>query len=386
MKLIASLTFKIPVLLVMLLVITDCFAQDTPLVKSLVTMTRPKGMKPEINVQCMVQDKTGRIWFGTSGAGLYSFKGKVFTRYTEKDGLMNGVIFSLMEDHEGRIWAGTNEGVYIFDGHKFNHFTLPGLDDINYNLINSANIVRFWYRYKPVFNIVQDKTGNIWIGTAGIGLYRYDGNSFTNYRYVDGKWKSFVPDAYNRINCNIYGNPVNHMLVDKKGDLLFGSAATGRLFKHDGNRIISLIDSGRVKGRVMSMVEDKTGRIWLGTELDGAYSLNGRQLQHYTAKDGLRLNTLNTLLADKKGDIWFGSTAPLNERNPQNYFLKYDGKTFARFPKEDLINTSVTGIFEDKTGNIWISGHHLNLYKFDGQVLTDFTDKTKPPVNSKKLQ
>lgn len=386
MKRIDSSKLRIPILFVLLLLIADTYAQDIPLAKSTVTILKPKGMKPETEIKCMVQDRTGRTWFGTTGAGLYSFNGKAFTQYTEKDGLMNDVIFSLMEDREGRIWAGTNEGVYVFDGHKFNHFTLPGLDDINYNLISSANIVRFWYRYKPVFNIVQDKAGHIWIGTAGIGLYRYDGNTFTNYRYVAGQWKSFVPDANNRINCNVYGNPVNHLLVDKKGDILFGSAASGRLYKYDGNRIISLIDSGRVNGRIMRIAEDNTGRIWLGTELNGAYSLNGKQLQHYRAKDGLRLTTITTLMTDKKGNIWFGSATPLNEPVQQNYFLRYDGKTFAKFPKEDLINTSVTGIFEDKTGNIWMSGHHLSLYKFDGQVLTDFTDKTKPLVSSKKLQ
>src|SRR4051812_18718400 len=62
-------------------------------------------------------------------------------------------------------------------------------------------------QYANVHCGLQDKVGNLWFGTTGEGVYRYDGKSFTNFTAKDGL-------GNNNIWC---------ILEDKTGDIWFGT-------------------------------------------------------------------------------------------------------------------------------------------------------------------
>jgi len=80
--------------------------------------------------------------------GLYRFDGQSFVQYTTKEGLSSNQIVSLMEDRIGNIWIGTYDGgLNKFDGKNFTAYTTKeGL---------SSN--RIW-------TITEDPKGNIWVG------------------------------------------------------------------------------------------------------------------------------------------------------------------------------------------------------------------------------
>src|SRR5688500_7564612 len=59
------------------------------------------------NVECILQDKSGNLWFGTTQNGLYKFDGKSFIQFLTGDGLSSNMIYSLLEDKAGKIWIGT---------------------------------------------------------------------------------------------------------------------------------------------------------------------------------------------------------------------------------------------------------------------------------------
>ncbi len=48
-------------------------------------------------VICMLGDKTGNLWFGTNGGGVSKYDGKSFTHFTEKQGLSNNTVWSIIE-------------------------------------------------------------------------------------------------------------------------------------------------------------------------------------------------------------------------------------------------------------------------------------------------
>ena len=76
------------------------------------------------------------------------------------DGVNCGVI-----DKIGNLWLGTNGGgVSRYDGKKFTNYT------IGQGLANDS-----------VMSITEDKTGSLWFGTAGGRINRYNGKSFINY-------------------------------------------------------------------------------------------------------------------------------------------------------------------------------------------------------------
>ena len=160
--------------------------------KSFRQLTTKEGLAHNV-VTSIYEDKTGTIWFGTE-AGASRYDGKSFRTYrmtqgrpflgnasvdiTMKDGLPyseNNDVVSILEDQTGKFWFGTKGGVYVYDGKTFTVFTLK--DD---------------KALKNVCSIINDRKDNIWLG-GDDGLWRYDGRSFTNYtanlvRYVyEGK-------------------------------------------------------------------------------------------------------------------------------------------------------------------------------------------------------
>ncbi|MCC6182793.1 MAG: hypothetical protein IT237_13280, partial [Bacteroidia bacterium] len=88
-----------------------------------------------------------------------------FTTFTTDDGLALDAIACSMMDKNGNLWFGTfGGGVSRYDGKSFtNYSTAQGL---------ANNVVR---------SITEDKSGNLCFGTYGGGVRRYDGKSFTNY-------------------------------------------------------------------------------------------------------------------------------------------------------------------------------------------------------------
>jgi len=67
-------------------------------------------------VWAITEAKDGTMWVGTYGGGLNRFDRKTdrFTRYTEKQGLANNVIYAILEDEQERLWMSTNRGLSCF--------------------------------------------------------------------------------------------------------------------------------------------------------------------------------------------------------------------------------------------------------------------------------
>ena len=96
-----------------------------------------------------IEDKSGNLWFGTSGGGVNKYDGKNFTHFTEKEGLSNNFVRSILEDKSGNLWFGTFNGVSKYDGKSFTLFSeKEGLGS------NDA------------WSIIEDKSSDLWFGTA----------------------------------------------------------------------------------------------------------------------------------------------------------------------------------------------------------------------------
>ncbi|WP_028527028.1 ligand-binding sensor domain-containing protein [Runella limosa] len=135
------------------------------------------------------EDKRGHIWFGVSG-GASRYDGKSFRNYAMKGDsifeeitgeirsdftLSTNEVSSIIEDKTGKFWFGTRGHAFVYDGKTFTSLT--------------HNNSPFW----NVRKIIEDKKGNIWLGGFN-GLWRYDGRRFTNliwegvgYVYEDKK-------------------------------------------------------------------------------------------------------------------------------------------------------------------------------------------------------
>ncbi len=217
---------------------------------------------------------------------------------------------------------------------------------------------------------LQDRLGNLWFGTTGQGVYRYDGKLFYHYTVKEG----------------LSSNSVWSILEDKVGNIWFGTG--DGICRYDGKKIIQIstpfstrpfvssnyYSNQSTKNTVWSMLQDKSGTIWFGTG-DGVYCYNGMTFTRFlnndgvVNKEGLQLKMVDCIKEDKNGNIWFASGMPPGMEG----VVRYDGKSIiSAKPNGD---SWIRLIVEDKKGNLWFSGRAKGNFIFDGKIFTKFTEK-----------
>ncbi len=258
-------------------------------------------------------------------------------------------------DSEGDLWFSTHQGVLRYDGTSFTHLsTKDGLTD------------------DQVTSIMQDRSGNMWFGTPD-GLCRFDGESFTHvpipYNEISGSW---LDQVYPLVNPN----QVMSMLQDRHGVFWIGTNGAGA-YRYDGKVFTSfLADHGQLQPDALyhnvipSVTEDSGGNIWFTSLSHGGVSrFDGSIMRHFTAEDGLSDDMMRSAYSDKSGNVWLGSNG-----NREGGLDRFDGAGFTNFHLADgLSSANVTSIFEDSTGKLWVSSQLGSLCTFDGETFTPFT-------------
>lgn len=347
----------------------------------------PAGTSQYTFIRNCMQDKSGNIWFATSGAGVYRYDGKGFVNFTTKDGLTNNIVYRLLEDFNGNIWAATHEGVCRFDGKKFNDVPLPWTRN---------PIMSPFFRQKTpqkgclppqnkiVLSMLQDKMGNIWFGTADEGVFQYNGKSFTQFLANEGTIQS----------DGLPHTMVSSIFQEKSGNIWFGK------YRYDGKNFKSfplvekpaneteyitksykeMLEDKSVFSTTNTIAEDKKGNFWITySHRLGVSKYDGKTITQFSNKDGLCDNIIRAITADKEGNIWIGGIRKDARGLKEGCISVYDGKTFRVFSTEKMSNSSIESLFVDKDNNIWIGTREVGLYHYDGKILTAFTEK---PVNN----
>lgn len=269
------------------------------------------------------------------------------------------------EDSKGNLWFGTNgQGVARYDGRSLRYFS------IGEGLIGDV-----------VTGIAEDRDGNIWFGTH-TGASRFDGATFTGLGPAEG----LVGDG-----CKV--------LVDHKGNVWAGTS-TG-VFRLEGSRFNAfelptpLVDTPSYKmvpGKVWDLFEDSKGNIWFARDGYGAckydpsaaLGTSGTAFTHFTKKDGLCSNNVASIVEDARGNIWFGSiTSDFPKYIEEGGVSRYDGRSFNRFPEvKGLSANDIYNIYADRSGNIWIGAIRVGAYRFDGTTFTLFDQTDRPDLTT----
>ena len=85
--------------------------------KSFTHFTEKEGLSNN-SVKSILEDKSGNLWFGTYGGGVSRYDGKSFTHFTEKEGLSNNSVWSILEDKSGNLWFSTESGINMVKQEK----------------------------------------------------------------------------------------------------------------------------------------------------------------------------------------------------------------------------------------------------------------------------
>ncbi len=193
---------------------------------------------------------------------------------------------------------------------------------------------------------ITDKKGDLWFGTYGGGVSRYDGKAFTTYTTAQG----------------LANNTVWSIAEDRSGNLWFGTESG--VSKYDGKAFTSLTTAhGLANNVVYSIAEDRSGNLWFGT-LGGGVSRydpaarSAKPFTTFTTAQGLASNVVYSIITDRSGKLWFATDS--------GGVSSYDGSTFKTFGTgQGLVSNKVFTIAEDKTGKIWFGTNGGGVSRYD---------------------
>ena len=249
--------------------------------------------------------------------------------------LVSQYIRSIFQDSKGNLWFGTiGEGVVRYDVKTLTYFSNPD-----------------GFYSNSVFSINEDKKGNLWFGTDQ-GVYKYDGKTFRNYNQKDG---------LSHINISR-----KSIVVDQSGTIWVGTH--GGVFRYDpiadskGEPSFSLFQE-LPPINVAGIMEDRSGNIWFASSNNGVFrydpsaslSAGGKTMTNIAEKDELGKNFAGGIAQDKDGNMWFTMKNGICKYDPSAE-LRAGGKTLTEYtPKDGLGGTEFWGIYIEQSGIIWIT-------------------------------
>jgi PAS domain S-box-containing protein len=303
---------------------------------------------------------SGNLGFAVT---LSAQKNLIFDRLSSQQGLSQAVVISIVQDEEGFIWLGTQEGLNRYDGYEFEtFFHEPG---------NNGSLSHDW-----ILDLLKDRNGTLWIATDG-GLNRFnpDSNSFT--RFSVGNATADSPAR---------NESVQVLYEDRAGYLWLGTSQGlsrhlgGGRFEHyvhvkEQNTSISA-------GRVTAIHEDSAGNFWVGTDMGGLnlFDPEHGSFTHFKA-DASDLNSLTdnyvrTILEVAPGKLWIGTfnrgISVLDVESAEITPILHDPND-----STSLSSNRVRGFLKDSKGNLWVAADGgLNLWQEETGNFQRFTHDT----------
>ena len=310
------------------------------------------------NVTCMLQDNEGFMWFGTQD-GLNRYDGRTLKVY-KKDPLRSGslghnYVLSLFKNRDGNFWIGTYTGLILFnrEAETFKWFAEVYRDS------SALDNVR-------IYAVNEDQERNLWVGTFGKGL-----------QFVDLKNNKVIQFRNDGQPGCISGDFIKDIHIDRRGNVWVATfynglnlydKATGKFiqFKHNPNDANSLS-----KNDLTDILEDNTGNLWIGSDggglnyLDVATKKFTRYLHSDDKINSLIHNDVLSLAEDAMGGIWIGT------RNGGISILRKDRLTFVHLKQDDskeksLNNNSIYSLLKDRHNNMWIGTYSGGVNFFSG--------------------
>jgi len=306
-------------------------------------------------VQTILQDQNGFLWFGTQN-GLNKYNGYEFTVYqqtiNDPASIASNHITALFEDSQGILWIGTDIGLERLDPRTgiFSHY--------QHNADNNKG-----FNGTRVLSITEDHDGNLWIGTNNGGLNRFDKNTylFTNYRH-----KINNPDS-------LSSDYARTVLQDRQGNIWVGTNMGLDLLDQENDRFIhydyNALEPGAIsKGAVSALTEDSQGILWIGTSEGRINRFDPRRqtFSSYTFHADSEISAVNDVVwdldFDQRGDLWIGASSGLYRFQPGSGEME----RINHLPNDpaNLVNPLISCILEDKIGMLWFGGGLQGVNKF----------------------
>jgi len=292
-------------------------------------ITAPKGLD-NVRVRAIVEDQAHALWVGTQVAGAYRIDQHGTTVFDQAHGLAGNAVSAMLEDRQGRIWVGSNQGLDLID---------RGIISSQQSLLPGSN-------RSAVRLIFEDFRGKLWVGTETRGLFVIGPDGTQHFGAADGLPSDWVIAIHE----------------DERGTVWLGT--TNGLAVWRGGKMLSLAQfGGPLRETILQVLEDKSHRFWLTTNkglmsvpradldalADGAKK--NPEFKIYDLADGLRSAEFaggNTSAGCRSADgmLWFPSIRGIVRVDPEH--IRFN----AVAPVVQIEQLSVDGVPLNLSGEI----------------------------------
>ena len=257
-------------------------------------------------VSDLFMDSDGVLWVTTTTSGIsYLDRGRINPSWIRPDH-----VNTVFEDHEGRIWMGTNKGLHRFDGTGWHDFDTPGAD--------------------VILDLAEDADGTIWAGGYGFPVFGVDRSDHIK-TLVPGRFQySFALAVQdNTLWIGDIDDPLTGISLDDgtgreygekeiwdlfPGDSLWVASHSGLGVAGPGDTLVRWLSLPQGVTGSWCITQDRSGCIWAGMESGGivSYDPSSGSMRHYPLDE-----TVFCILPDASGCIWAVSGEKVYRLDPQ---------------------------------------------------------------------
>ncbi|GGG30968.1 hybrid sensor histidine kinase/response regulator [Hymenobacter glacieicola] len=376
---------------------------------------------PQPFIYALAQDRAGYLWIGTA-EGLVRFDGAEFVTFTTAEGLAEDFVTRLyVHPRTGQLWIGHYQGaVSRWHGQRLQRVSARAARAAGFSAsrgiappdtgVAAAPGAVPLQRVLPPGTVPQcvltDREHNVWVGTAGQGLWRWSDRQVTFYPFAESPATGTVQalfsqrEAFGMLSTGQlfrleqspertspllvfpdqllpYPPSVVLQTPDQRVHPVFGGSyprpaptylwagTTGhglwqtQLPTDQRKPLMRRVRRLPAESSITALAQHPSGDLWIGTALDGLYRLPADSVQpaeHFTTANGLLHNTIYALTTDSVGQVWVGThdtgLAVWHQGRFRHYRLNHGG-------------LDVSALLTDDKGRVWIGteGHGVFCYE-----------------------
>jgi signal transduction histidine kinase/ligand-binding sensor domain-containing protein len=198
-----------------------------------------------------------------------------------------------------------------------------------------------------VWRFLDDGNGTIWMGTTDRGMFAYNPvtGRFKPYPYINNNEHLAPPDKLD-------DNFVMSIRQDRSGKLWVGTNIGGlNYYNKVKDRFTSVFDPYSAMSAIKDIFQDQAGKLWMGTYFSGLFQVNssGKITRRFTENDGLLYENITGIQQDNQGYLWLQSPRGLSRLDTRNYAIKnYSGQDYP--PLANLVGEQ--GILKNSDGQL----------------------------------
>lgn len=290
-----------------------------------------------MDIRAFMKDKMQRTWVGSQSGMVFIHDYKKHISYylspnghfTSQECKFSSGTYSLLQDRKGNIWIGTKgEGLYC----------LKPITDDSFEVTQYRHDVTDPYSLgsNQIYSLYEDRKGNIWIGSfeGGLNLLTWDKGQ-ARFIHKGNDWKDTYPESGMKVRY-ITATPDDILLVGTQGGLITLSThfKDSDNIKFYCNRRFADKPSSLSGDDIMHICQSSKGKIYVSSFTGGIDMTASNNLLtdsiHFEHLQKLPSNLVHSMFEDKEGNLWIVFENLLSKYDPQNQvFINYNSNTFS---------------------------------------------------------